>query len=520
MASGGPSGGNSSGPRSSFDFGSDDVLCSYDDFASSSNNIQDPSPGKQRSEPSAKDNHESKIRPLVNVYGQQDQYPKEEIISAVEKCMKKYADNLLRHLEGISGRLSQLEVYCYKLERSIGELQADMIRDHNDKDTKLKSLEKHLQEVHRSIQILRDKQELTETQKELSNLRFTSSKESASPPRSQKNEEVNATSSVSEPEMHDDASEVPNQHLALALPHQIAATLPPPARVPDHNQQQQQQPAPPSLSMQQGHYMLSQTPPYYPQQSQTLQSVQHYIQARPQTVDPSAQAPLATEQQPPLVNQTRPQQSFPQYQQQWPQPSSQFTQQAVMATQPPTPQAQLVRSRTLPTYSYPPQQSANPETFSYTAIPQSGRNRSEAMPFGYGPPPPSKLQSSYLSMAPYPSQPNIQGYSTVYGMDGSRAQNYQLESYQPPNSFPGTQNLQQLPPSNTSGFHHPGSQPMQSHPYADIVEKAISMGYPREQVASVINIMGDSGQAIDFNALLDRLNSHPAPGGPPRAWSG
>lgn len=95
-----------------------------------------------------KDFHESRIgRPLVTVYGQQDEYPKEEIIDAVEKCMKKYADNLLRQLEGISGRLSQLEIYCYKLERSVGEFRADMIRDQGQADMKLKSLEKHLQEV-------------------------------------------------------------------------------------------------------------------------------------------------------------------------------------------------------------------------------------------------------------------------------------------------------------------------------------------------------------------------------------
>ncbi|ONK68997.1 uncharacterized protein A4U43_C05F18200 [Asparagus officinalis] len=141
MASGGSSGRTSSGPRS-FDFASDDVLCSYDDYSN-----RDPSNGK-RSDPTPKHFHESRTeRQLVSVYGQQDEYPKEEIIDAVEKCMKKYADNLLHHLEGISGRLSQLEIYCYKLERSIGEFRADMIRDQSQADTKIKTLEKHLQEV-------------------------------------------------------------------------------------------------------------------------------------------------------------------------------------------------------------------------------------------------------------------------------------------------------------------------------------------------------------------------------------
>jgi len=62
---------------------------------------------------------------------------------------------------------------------------------------------------------------------------------------------------------------------------------------------------------------------------------------------------------------------------------------------------------------------------------------------------------------------------------------------------------------------------MRSHPFADMIEKAVSMGYPREQVGGVVNRMAESGQPVDFNALLDRLNSPPAAaGGPPRAWSG
>jgi hypothetical protein len=83
-------------------------------------------------------------RPFVKVY-EQESHGKEDVLSAVDKCMKKYADNLLRSLEGITSRLSQLEIYCYKLERSIGELRSDVICD--DSDQRLKSLEKHLHEV-------------------------------------------------------------------------------------------------------------------------------------------------------------------------------------------------------------------------------------------------------------------------------------------------------------------------------------------------------------------------------------
>lgn len=83
---------------------------------------------------------------LVRVY-EQENYSMEGVLSSVEKCMKKYVDNLHRSLEGVSGRLTQLELVCYKLERTVGELHADFIQDQCEKDMKFKSFEKHLQEV-------------------------------------------------------------------------------------------------------------------------------------------------------------------------------------------------------------------------------------------------------------------------------------------------------------------------------------------------------------------------------------
>jgi predicted secreted Zn-dependent protease len=61
--------------------------------------------------------------------------------------MKKQADNLLNSLEVISGRLSQLELYCYKLERSIGELRSDVMDYHGEANLSYRCLEKHVKEV-------------------------------------------------------------------------------------------------------------------------------------------------------------------------------------------------------------------------------------------------------------------------------------------------------------------------------------------------------------------------------------
>ena len=82
-----------------------------------------------------------------SAYSPPEEFKNQEVISTVERTMKKHTDNLMRFLEGISSRLSQLELYCYNLDKSIGEMRSDLVRDHGEADSKLKSLEKHVQEV-------------------------------------------------------------------------------------------------------------------------------------------------------------------------------------------------------------------------------------------------------------------------------------------------------------------------------------------------------------------------------------
>jgi hypothetical protein len=87
------------------------------------------------------------VRTFVNVYGGQESYTKEAVMAAVEECMKKQAEGLLHSLEGIGGRLSQLELYCYKLERSIGELRSDVMDYHSEGTVNFRCLEKNLRQV-------------------------------------------------------------------------------------------------------------------------------------------------------------------------------------------------------------------------------------------------------------------------------------------------------------------------------------------------------------------------------------
>lgn len=83
----------------------------------------------------------------ATAYGSPEGSLGQDVIATVEKSIKTYSDNLMRFLEGIGSRLSQLELYCYNLDKSIGEMRSDLNSDHEEADSKLKSIEKHVQEV-------------------------------------------------------------------------------------------------------------------------------------------------------------------------------------------------------------------------------------------------------------------------------------------------------------------------------------------------------------------------------------
>ncbi|KAJ1397497.1 UBA-like domain DUF1421 [Sesbania bispinosa] len=148
MASGSSGRGNSG--SKGFDFGSDDILCSYEDYSNRDSNSNGNHTDPVIAPNSTKDYHKSRVARTsmfpTTAYNPPEDSFSQDVIATVEKSMKKYADNLMRFLEGISSRLSQLELYCYNLDKSIGEMRSDLNRDHGEQDSKLKSLEKHLQE--------------------------------------------------------------------------------------------------------------------------------------------------------------------------------------------------------------------------------------------------------------------------------------------------------------------------------------------------------------------------------------
>ncbi|WCJ30753.1 hypothetical protein M5689_012293 [Euphorbia peplus] len=495
-----------------FDFGTDDILCTYDDFGN-----QDSSNGTHSdviASNSTKDFHKTRMARTAaypaSSYNQPEDSFNPDMISIVERTMKKHNDNLMRFLEGISSRLSQLELHCYNLDKSIGEMRSDLGRDHGEADTKLKTLEKHIQEVHRSVQILRDKQELADTQKELAKLQLVH-KESSSSSHSQAEEK--ASSPAADLKKSDNQPEMHNQQLAIDLPHKILppqqpAPVPPPSQTPPQN-----------VTQQQSYYMPPAQLPNPPTQHHPGQ----YMSSDPQYQTNQAPQPVQTQ-----MSQTPPGQQFPQYQQQWPQ---QLPQQPQMRPSSPS---------VYPTYPPPsqPSNSSPSETqqpnsmamqVSYQAVPQPMSTRADTLPYGYGagrtPPqqaPPQQMKSNYGDGYPTSGPlPPGSGYM-MYDTEAARAHHQSQQPHFPQGAYPPPN----LPPQPAAGTNmlprNPTHSPfVRNHPYTELVDKLVSMGFRADHVMSVIQRMDESGQPVDFNAVLDRLNVHSSSGGAQRGgWSG
>lgn len=552
MASGSAGRANAPGSKG-FDFASDDILCSYEDYGN-----HDGSNGSTHSEPgigtgSAKEFHKSRMArpsmfPATSYSPPEESSFNQDVISTVEKTMKKYADNLMRFLEGISSRLSQLELYCYNLDKTIGEMRSELVRDHGDAESRLKSVEKHLQEVHRSVQILRDKQELADTQKELAKLQLAH-KETSSGSNSQQNQD-RATAAAVDAQKSDTASEMHGQQLALALPHQVLPQPPVPARPVEQPQQPPVAPAPPmqsqSMAQQPAYYLphsqISTAPsPVQPSQGQYLTSDSQY--RTPQMQDLSR----VTAQ--PQVNQSpQVQQLPPQYQPQWQQQLHQQVQQPPQPQpqpqpQPPAPLQPQMRPSSASVYaSYMPSQpnpslpevvpnNSMPMQVQFSGISPPTASRPEPTGFGYvgagRPVQPQHLKATYTTPGdgyvgggPHPTISSGNAYvmydEGVRGHHPPQAATHFPQGAYPPSSMP-PQNLQ--PPSGSSMVIRPPPQFVRNPPYNELIEKLVSMGYRGEHVVSVIQRLEESGQPVDFNTVLDRLNGH-ASGGSQRGWSG
>jgi len=374
---------------------------------------------------------------------------------------------------------------------------------------------------------------LAETQKELAKLQLAQ-KESLSGSHEEK-----AAVSAPESKKTDDSSDSPNTQLALALPSQVAPQ-------PSHPTMQQQPVAPSQPPPSQ-----NQLPSYYLPSSQLpnpqTQSQPSYLPADAQYRAPQL-PPQGPQQAQPQMSQTPQSQQFSQYQQQWPQGPQQASQ-PMQPSQPSPMQPPQPSSMTPPNqvrapgpqssvYSpYMAGQSANPsppETMAgsmpmqmpFQGMPQAGVSRAEAMQYGYGgagrpiqpqpQAPPSHMKGGFPSQpgdgyATLGSHPPISSGGTymVYESEGPRPHHAALPPQYSHGAYPPA-NPSPTPPSS-SGLMIRNPSPQQfvrNHPYNELIDKLVGMGYRGDHVVSVIQRLEDSGQPVDFNAVLDRLNGH------------
>ncbi|CAH9116566.1 unnamed protein product [Cuscuta europaea] len=494
MASGSSGLPSNSGSKG-FDFASDDILCAYEDYTIPENSTRgqsDPAIGSN----SGKELHKNRMTrssmlPTPAYHLPEGSSFNQDVIGAVDKSMKKHTDNLMRFLEGISSRLSDLELYCYNLDKSIGEIHSGLVHDHEDSNNKLKSLEKHLQEVHRSIQILRDKQELAEAQEELAKLQLarkvpTSASNNISQQDGERMSHRPSSSDTTNMHSHNNPPELQGQQFSLSSPHphQTVVTQPVPSL-----------PSQVSIAQPQGYYLPPPAPP-----SQFLpQGGQHMPPSNSQFLKFANLPPHPSSQAQPV--QASHSQSEPSYQQQWLPPQQQIQQPSDVYL------------------SYPPNQpnpapEMGPNNMS-SGISQPAPNRSDGMPYGNRPAQQLQAPANH-HLKPAFGTPG-DGYGNSYVMyDGSEGE----RGHHHPPTFPQGSYPPHpaLPAVNTNVMAHHPSQMTRNHPHNELIEKLVSMGYRGDHVINVIQRLEESGQAVDFNAVLDRLNGHSSGGGFRKGW--
>ncbi|CAN4082413.1 unnamed protein product [Withania somnifera] len=416
------------------------------------------------------------------------------LLSEIDHTVKKYTDNLLHAMEGVSARLSQLETRSRQIDNSVDELKLSVGNNHGVTDGKLRQLENILREVQDGVQVIRDKQEIMDAQLQLMKSQAPKIKQQA---------ETHIAS-------HRDSSQ-PTASAPLQSHQQfppVTLTQPPSTQAPSNFP-----PPPPQQNL-----------PYLVQPQN--QFPQNPIPSRPQPeayYPPAGQAPenLSQHYQPPAAQQhhTPPP---PLHQQHQP---PHLPHSSVNPSQPQT----LVGHHREETPFLPPQ------TYPLPSI------RQPPHPSGGAPPSQQLYATSRNMFEPSSNRPGP-GYSGVYGPSSVPGELYPYSSspgsgssMKPPQgSLPsmgqsGSSGYQQIPTARilpqalptasavSSGSSSPGSG--NRVPIDDVVDKVTNMGFPRDQVRATVRRLTESGQAVDLNTVLDKLMND-GEVQPPRGWFG
>ncbi|PSR87560.1 Filament-like plant protein [Actinidia chinensis var. chinensis] len=424
-----------------------------------------------------------------------------ELLSEIDRTMKKHADNLLHALEGLSARISQLESRTRHIENSMDDLKVSVGNNHGSTDGKLRQLENVLREVHAGVQVIRDKQDILDGQLHLAKLQVSKVEQQ---PKTQ--------NSVQSDSLHHTAS----------APQQSHIQLPPPAIIPP----------PPTLSLPNfpspapQHILLppTQLPNQFPtNQAPSVPQREPYFPPPP---PPPSQTQEPTNQQ----YQLQPPVPAPPQQQYQPPPHPPPPQQHPSLSAVSQPQHQPSLGHHLdeaPPYA-PPQNC--PPSLRQPPPPPNGNPPSQQF-YGGSPsmyePPSNRPNSGYsAAYGPPPSGPNepfpYGGSASQYGGGGGGSMKQQELSSAAAQggggSYPQLPTARILPhaPPTASGVS-PGTG--NRVPIDDVVDKVTNMGFPRDQVRATVRKLTENGQSVDLNVVLDKLMND-GEGPPPRGWFG
>ncbi|XP_047057030.1 bromodomain-containing protein DDB_G0280777-like [Lolium rigidum] len=516
------------------------------------------------------------VRTFVNVYGQpqpQEQepcYPREAVMAAVEECMRKQADGLLHSLEGIGGRLSQLELYCYKLERSIGELRSDVMDYHSDATVNFRCIDKNIRQVQKAVQVLQDRHEPAAAdmaQQQLAKLQiaheFPARANEAAPP-------LSMLAAARETASDHHSAQFANPEVSFLPMHQVNATQSPAMPMTQGGSGYiLQQLVPVSLHDQQHpgqaavYYMQSQSH-VKSAENKSSESFVQVMQPHLQNPEPRAAAELpqqssqTTEMCPPLQQhhmlqmpaQHHESQAWRSVSQQQQQYSVQQVPQQIVQQKASSPHAQSAPQVTL---MYPPYCSQKLANATAEALPRSlvmqspysspQQKHHEVVPSFYGQgntillptaersiqhqqaqqvqphrqaaehnvqhQQPQQLQPhSQGSYPPQPSKPSHCSVASYAVQGGGRAYS---AAYENPSECPATvvAVLPQHPATAPMAFHHLGSQVMHKNPYGSMFETATVVGYPQDAVGNLtLPAVTAALQPVDSNAtMVNKLNA-------------
>lgn len=592
------------GSVSRFDFSSDDILSNYD-YGKKQNFSDGHHVAPSRMSNSSTDAYMTSsrsdrfwepksVKQFANEQMQDDDNLYNEVVATVERTMKKYADNLLKVLEGMSGRLAQLELVNQRLERSVEDMRADVAHNHSEADERFRFLDNHIREVHRAVQILRDKQEIAEAQTELVKLQLARKESSNNLHGSEDKSHASSSLSEGKQEHTFQPQSIQSQHRpslpalpALPSPQHLSSPHPP---GPNSDQcqasLQQQQPAQAIMVQQSPVTSLPQQQAAQLQQQPNVMPVQSYYQQSPQQQGQLHQpphAPQATQlphmqqtlqpppqqaqhlpymNQPPHIHNISNQSVQPQVQR--PQVQQLPQQQTQIQPQPLTQQPHFQQQAQLRPNIYQGQtHGVSPESFSYTPETPNRQTQlsyqgvtsgipSEPSMYNYGSPSQTIQPSSQGPLHTQTLRPqHSQGGSQIGDNSNVSSSQVPLPPIHPMHGF-STYNLPPRPPTNPYGAFSTGQQmnpfpgtytrfpsPQQAqqyaqttgnmvtnsggghlpsgHAYDDLIEQVAGMGFSRDQIRGVIQRLNESGQPVDMNVVLDRLNSGTA-GPSQRGW--